>query len=127
MSDRTGARFILDAQDMIPILEQADFAIGAPGVSLLERLCCGLPGMILCQNLGQAPIARAAAASGAVVLSEAEGAQALADDIAPLLADGARRAALRALGLALIDGRGALRLAEALVAARAAWAREAVP
>ena len=112
---------------MIPIYPQADFAIGAPGVSLLERLCCGLPGMILCQNRDQAPIARTAAASGAVVLSEADNAQALADDIAPLLADGARRSALRARGLALIDGRGARRLANALVAARAAWAREAVP
>jgi len=127
VSDRTGARLILDAQDMIPIHEQADFAIGAPGVSLLERLCCGLPGMILCQNQDQIPIAGAAAASGAVVLSQADNAQALADDIGPLLADGARRAALRARGLALIDGRGARRLAEALVAARAAWAREVVP
>jgi spore coat polysaccharide biosynthesis predicted glycosyltransferase SpsG len=83
--------------------------------------------VILCQNPNQASIARTAAASGAVVLSEAEDAQALVDDIAPLLADGTRRAELRTRGLALIDGRGARRLAEALIAARAAWAREAVP
>ena len=112
---------------MIPIYEQADFALGAPGVSLLERMCCGRPGVILWQNPNQASIARTVAANGAVVLSEAEDAQALADDIAPLLADGARRAELRARGLALIDGRGPRRLAEALVAARTAWAREAVP
>ena len=112
---------------MIPIYEQADFAIGAPGVSLLDRLCCGLPGMILCQNPNQTSIAQSAATSGAVVFSEAENAQALADDIAPLLADGARRGEPSARGLALVDGRGERRLAEALVTARAAWAKEAVP
>lgn len=119
IAEMANSEIVVSAEDMIPYYEASDIAIGAPGVSFLERLCCGLPSLLLCQNRAQQPIARAAAEQGAAELASEDDLGALARRIEELLADAGRRAALRRRGLELVDGRGAKRLARALESRRA--------
>ncbi len=110
-----------EIDDMTALYGAAGLALGAGGTSLLERLCCGLPGVSLVLAENQAHAAAAAAEAGAAIDAGPVGgldAAALADLLRPLLQDGARRARLRQAGLALVDGRGAERAAERLEALR---------
>ncbi len=119
IAEMANSEIVISAEDMIPYYEASDIAIGAPGVSFLERLCCGLPSLLLCQNQAQQPIARAAAKQGAAELASEDDLGALARHIEELLADAGRRTALRRRGLESVDGRGAKRLARELESRRA--------
>jgi spore coat polysaccharide biosynthesis predicted glycosyltransferase SpsG len=92
-----------------------DLAIGAPGVSQFERACCGLPTILLAQNEKQKPLTAAWATSGAAVGCEPE-VHAVEALLAELMSNPKPIAAVRERGLNMVDGRGALRLAEALKA-----------
>lgn len=118
----TNAKIIFAPEHMIPIYQSADLAIGAPGVSFLERLCCGVPTLLVCQNAGQRPIAEAAVREGAAELADDDDAPALARRIMGLLANVVRRTELRRRGRELVDGRGAERLARALESRRGKYA-----
>lgn len=117
----TNVKIIFAPDDMIPIYQSADLAIGAPGVSFLERLCCGVPTLLVCQNADQRPIAEAAVREGAAELADDGDAPAMARRIRDLLADADRRNELRRRGRELVDGRGAERLAHALELRRAEY------
>ncbi len=118
----SNVRIIFAPDHMIPIYRSTDLAIGAPGVSFLERLCCGVPTILVCQNANQQPIAQAAAEEGAAEFAHDDDAPALARRITGLLADADRRTELRRRGRELVDGRGAARLARALESRRAEYA-----
>jgi spore coat polysaccharide biosynthesis predicted glycosyltransferase SpsG len=111
------ASLVVDCQDMIAEYEQADLALGAGGISLLERLCCGLPSLIIAQSDNQQGNVKTAMEAGAIAfLGESE--QLKPSDIRTRVETLARsetvRAEMRAAGLNLVDGRGAARAGASL-------------
>jgi len=112
---------LLDAANMADLFRAADLAIVGGGVSLLECIACGTPpiGIIVASN--QAAAMMGAAKRGAAVLGgvvdELEPQQ-LAEIIRHIVADTDRRRTLVSRGCELVDGLGAQRVAEALLAAR---------
>ncbi|HEX9648294.1 MAG TPA: hypothetical protein VGB88_12390, partial [Alphaproteobacteria bacterium] len=116
---RGDAGLVTDAADLIGLYEASDIAIGAPGVSFLERLCCGLPSVLVAQGPRQRPSLDWAARAGSALVAEADVA-AIARAVQRLLDDDFLWRRLRARGMRLIDGRGAGRLAARL---HEAWTR----
>ena len=111
----------VDVENPVPFLDAADLAVGAGGVSLAERMCRGLPAVIVALAPNQAGPARAAADAGAVCYAgeiQALAARTLAATIDRLLADRGTLARMRDAGRRLVDGRGAVRAARALETAR---------
>ena len=103
--------------DPIPLYEAADLAIGAGGLSLLERLCCGLPSIVLSLSANQRASALAADRAGAAHdMGEAATLKpdALAAIVADLSTDPAGRRRMAEIGRRLVDGLGAKRAAAAL-------------
>jgi putative heme iron utilization protein len=111
------ACLIVDCQDMISEYDRADLAVGAGGVSLLERLCCGLPALIVTQSRNQRGNVKSALDAGAVGLLGDAGnldGNLIRGNIEALMQSDTALPAMRTAGLALVDGRGALRAAERL-------------
>lgn len=95
-----------------PALADADLVLTAAGVTLLESLALGRPtvAVILAENQRRAA-GGAAAADAAIVGVEAKAAGLAAE----LAGDLERRRSLSAAARNLVDGRGAGRVAEAIV------------
>ncbi|MGA8360909.1 MAG: UDP-2,4-diacetamido-2,4,6-trideoxy-beta-L-altropyranose hydrolase, partial [Candidatus Dormiibacterota bacterium] len=94
--------------------------VGAAGTTAVQAACVGTPAVITAAVANQATQAAALSAAGCATL--AAGSE-LAEACLALLDDPARLASMSAAGRALVDGRGATRVAEAvrnLVTARAA-------
>lgn len=94
------------------LMSEADFALGAGGVMLWDRLCLGLPSLVISVAENQRPQIDAVAAAGAVRFlgDRAEVTpEAIAHAVTALAADQPARQA--EIGRRLVDGRGALRLA----------------
>lgn len=107
LSDRF--RLHLDAPDMVSLLAAADVAIGAGGVSALERCCLGLPSVLIAIADNQRLVASSIAKAGAARI--ARNGKDAARQALSLLED---RPGLRAMAVAaasLCDGRGAARIA----------------
>lgn len=114
-----GVELHVDVQDMAALLRRADLAVGAAGVSALERCACGVASLLVVAAANQAPIAQVLAERGAaVVLGLAGAVQAgqIASALASIAADpGAlQRMAVRAAQQC--DGHGARRVATRLLA-----------
>jgi spore coat polysaccharide biosynthesis predicted glycosyltransferase SpsG len=110
-------RVLVDHADMAGLYARSDLAIGGAGISLVERLCCGVPSIAFALADNQRANLAAALAAGAVVDAGAPGeatTEGLAERLAALAGDPERRQAQRRAGLALVDGRGASRVATAL-------------
>ncbi len=108
---------LVDHDDMASLYLTHDLAIGAGGVSLLERMCCGLPTIAVRQAANQRRNIDAAAAAGAVHdvgCPDTATATALAEALSGLISDHSRRNAMRNAGLAMVDGNGVHRVAERL-------------
>ncbi len=118
---RGGAgRLWVDHDDMAGLMAQHDLAIGAGGMTGLERAAMGLPALIVTLADNQAPGARALHAAGAARLIGDVRTPRWSDAIAPALdalAPPDIRIAMARAGLKLVDGRGAGRVAEVLDAA----------
>jgi spore coat polysaccharide biosynthesis predicted glycosyltransferase SpsG len=110
-----GTRFADPEQPLVEAYATNDMAIGAPGVSQAERAYCGLPTLLVPQNETQAPLATAWAARNAAIVAAAS-IEAVTVGIKALAGSSAQRTAIRAAGLALVDGRGAARIADELMA-----------
>ena len=106
-----------DARDMAGLLADCDIAIGAGGVSLYERLAAGAPSITILaaenQRLGVEGVVRAGATLCLGTAAEAS-AERIAAAVARLAGQPEERARLARAGRALIDGRGAERVAAAL-------------
>lgn len=107
---------LIDVDDMHRVMSEADFAIGAGGGTALERCVLGLPSFVVVLADNQRPAAEAIARRGAGWLIDAAGdldaqiaAHAKALGVSELTAAGEAAAAL-------CDGRGAERIADALLA-----------
>ena len=102
-------RLHLDAPEMASLLAGADVAIGAGGVSALERCCVGLSSVVIVIAENQRLIAASLAEEGAAFLAQD------ADDAVQraitLLGDRSAQRAMSAAGMSLCDGRGAARIA----------------
>jgi spore coat polysaccharide biosynthesis predicted glycosyltransferase SpsG len=96
-----------------PALAGADVVVTAGGVTLLEALVLARPTVAVVLADNQRPAAEGAAAASAVVLSDPAGAAAAA---AALTGDAVRRQALAQAARTLVDGQGARRVAETVLA-----------
>ena len=111
-ADHAAIRIVFDAPDMAALYAAADVAIGAPGASQFERACCGLPTILLAQNDRQRPLAAAWAESGAATFAAHP--NEVPERLARLTDNQACWADMSERASALVDGRGAARLAAAL-------------
>lgn len=104
----------VDADDMAALTAGADLAVGAAGVSTWERCALGLPSVVLLAAANQRANAQALAAAGAAVIVDSPAAAGPA--LARLASDPGERIEMAEAASALCDGRGAERIAEALLA-----------
>lgn len=102
------------------VLSDVTVYVGAAGTTAVQAACVGVPAVITAAVPNQVAQAAALAAGGCAVVADAQG---LARACLQLLDDPARCEAMAAHGRALVDGRGAARVAQAvrdLAASRAA-------
>ncbi|MGE0254667.1 MAG: UDP-2,4-diacetamido-2,4,6-trideoxy-beta-L-altropyranose hydrolase [Alphaproteobacteria bacterium] len=99
--------------DVATILHGATLAIGAGGVSALERCALGVPSLIVPVAANQNDTAAGLAQAGAAIVTDGAPAD-LAAALASLWPDTARRQAMRSAALALCDSLGASRVAAAV-------------
>jgi spore coat polysaccharide biosynthesis protein SpsF len=102
---------------MQPHLAAADVAVLALGVTVYEAMASGVPAVVLCRTDADVAHARTLADAGAIVslgLHWTE--ERIAAAVERLLADPVARVAMSRAGRALVDGRGAARVAARLVA-----------
>jgi UDP-2,4-diacetamido-2,4,6-trideoxy-beta-L-altropyranose hydrolase len=112
------ARLLTDVQDMADLMTNADLAIGASGSTAYERAVVGLPSILVTVADNQRGIARrmtegeAALDGGALDRGLVTRLRALVES---LLSDPDLRRRLAQAASALVDGRGALRIALAIL------------
>ncbi len=112
---------LVDVENMAALLADCDLAIGAGGVSALERCCLGLPSLVVVVAANQLPGSVALQRWGAatLVMASARLADTLPAEIARMLRPGAL-AAMAQRAAQRVDGRGSARVAEAVGACAAA-------
>ena len=112
------AELLLDHNDMPGLMKNCDFAIGAGGVGLLERMAAGLPSITVSIAENQVNQSQLCArAGGTIYLGPVEG---LDDDLlisclVDLFRDNLHRAELSCKAREAVDGTGVLKVAEALM------------
>lgn len=109
-------RLILDAPDMIGALDEADFVVGAGGVSLMERMAAGVPSMTLLLADNQRLFVEGAARLGATINGGQLAPHEFASALQAVFADADVRGAMATAGRAAIDGQGSARVAKRLMA-----------
>lgn len=115
---RPNARLTLDLPDLATFFARHDLQIGAAGGSTWERCCIGAPTLLLITALNQMAVAPDLAAQSVVATPEPMDAldvEAIACALRGLFADPERRRALAEKSRALVDGRGAGRVAEEML------------
>jgi UDP-2,4-diacetamido-2,4,6-trideoxy-beta-L-altropyranose hydrolase len=107
---------LVDVDNMAERMMAADLAIGAGGGSALERCVLGVPSIVVVLADNQRPAARALESAGAVLSIESP--DMLATDLPRMLdrLTAERLAHMSACSARLCDGRGAARIADALIA-----------
>jgi UDP-2,4-diacetamido-2,4,6-trideoxy-beta-L-altropyranose hydrolase len=117
-STRPGTRVLGPQTDFAGLLDQADVAIGAGGVTMLERCSLGLPSIVVTVARNQEPGSRALAALGGIEYIGSQPAVRSADigrALVKLLASPASVARMSELASTVVDGFGARRVAEVLI------------
>lgn len=116
----------LSPEKLAGLLASCALAVGAGGSAALERACLGVPSVMTVLADNQTDLAAGLVAAGAAVaaLPEPDG---IAAAVRELVADPARCAAMGAAGAALINGRGAARIAAALLGPGELLVRPAEP
>lgn len=113
----------VDVADMAYLIAEADLAIGAPGTSAWERCCLGLPTLLLTIAENQRTNAAALHAAGAALdlgWHEHADVATLASALRSIAGAGDKRWLMGQSAAALCDGRGAFRVALALLSSRTA-------
>jgi len=106
------------ASNMAELTAKADLVIGAFGVSTWERMCLGAPSIIAAVAGIQEPIAQALSTDGYVVYLgrvESVSAETIANAVRELMASQERMSDISHKVLELVDGRGAERVAMAMI------------
>lgn len=104
--------------DMVSLLESVDLAITACGTTLYQMAACGLPAIgtaLVADQLEQAADFAAAGLIEYLGPAESLDGEALFSATKSLIHDPERRRRMAALGQQFVDGRGAIRCAEALI------------
>lgn len=119
---RMNCDLVIDAtaKEMAALYAAHGMAVGAGGVSLLERLCCGVPSIVIgaAANQDSNLAAVEKLEIGRVLRANSDDiADRLRATIAEMAADAGARARFSRNGMNLIDGGGARRVAEFLAAA----------
>jgi UDP-2,4-diacetamido-2,4,6-trideoxy-beta-L-altropyranose hydrolase len=118
--DHPRERLLVAPAGLAEALAGASVYVGAAGTTAVQAACVGIPSVLIAAVPNQTAQAAALASAGCAVVA---GAHELATQCLKLLDDPARCEQMAALGRALVDGRGAARVATAvrnLAAARAA-------
>jgi len=113
-------RVVVDAEMPARFMASADMAIAAGGMTVFELAALGIPVMILQIADNQVPIARAWQERGYGINMGYMGRlqpQDLQWELIALMRDAGRRKAMSTVGKQMVDGLGAQRVAEALLAA----------
>ncbi len=108
-----GVRCHYDVSDMTELMARADLALGAGGVSALERCAAGLPGIVISQADNQRAPARSLAEAGVLLYlgDSAEVTEAAIERAVVLLAENViLRQVFSRRGRELVDGRGIARV-----------------
>lgn len=111
---RTAVHHAPSQAELAKLMAGADVAVGAGGVMLWERLCLGLPSLVIAAADNQRPQIDAMVAEGAIDFlgdHQAVAAAAIEQGLSALAADQGRRASMREAGRRLVDGRGSQRIA----------------
>ncbi len=106
------------APSLAPLLARNTLGVGAGGVSMWERMCAGIPSIVVSLAENQVPSTHGIASQGVIDYlgpDEAVSSTELHRALVALLSDPVRRKQMSDQGRALVDGRGATRVAEALV------------
>jgi spore coat polysaccharide biosynthesis predicted glycosyltransferase SpsG len=112
------ACLIVDSDDMPGLLRSADLVLGAGGVSLYERMACGVPSVTVQLAENQAANIALGARHGATLSAgpiEAVTAESLAAIVLSLARSPEDRASQSRCGQTWVDGRGPLRVAEEMM------------
>lgn len=116
---RTGAIEVHRAlPHLADLMARADLAVGAGGATTWERLCLGVPSVVLPLAANQEPACKALGDAGMIVHAGEPGgieAAALAETIRRLCRDEDARRTMAARGAGLVDGNGLRRVVEALL------------
>jgi len=118
LARRAGAELLID-RPLTETMPRFDLVIGGGGVGLLERMAAGRPSLTIVQAGNQLAQAAAAAAQGATLLVGHAADLAPSDVAAQLMylnSNPAQKAAMSAAGRRLVDGKGAARVAAAMIA-----------
>lgn len=103
-ADRTNLHLHRDVPDMVPLLLNADLAVGAAGTAAWERCCLALPSVTMVLADNQRLVARTLAEAGAALaVRDADEAAAAVES---LLGDETARQRMIAAAAAITDGRG---------------------
>ena len=111
---RKGIFVYEDISDMAALIADMDIAIGAGGVSLWERCRLGVPSLVIGLNDNQSAGVRLAEGAGAIRsigISDARQTQYLAEVVREFVTGRDKWPAMASAGQALVDGRGADRVA----------------
>jgi UDP-2,4-diacetamido-2,4,6-trideoxy-beta-L-altropyranose hydrolase len=108
----------VNSDRMAELMRDADLAIGAAGTTSWERCCLGLPAAVLVLADNQRLIAGNLAAAGAHVAVDASDMPALRGAIADLLSSSKARIRMSEKAAEVVDGRGAERVLDAILASR---------
>ena len=114
----------VDVSDMAALYRSADLVIGAGGVGLLERMASGVPSITIELAPNQRLQLRGAAALGATLdvgMVSDLSPEGLQKDISRLAGDPVLRRAMSKHGRKAVDGRGAERVATALLDLARTW------
>lgn len=106
------------APSLAPLLARNTLGVGAGGVSMWERMCAGIPSIVVSLAENQVPSTHGIASQGVIDYlgpDEAASSTDLHSALVALVSDPVRRKQMSDQGRALVDGRGASRVAEALV------------
>jgi len=107
------AESYVEVDDMAALIERADLAIGAGGVSALERCCLGVPSLLVVLAENQQRNAAALEKMGAAAIvdeARVRNIDAFADSIHGLLHDRVRLAAMSVAAAKVTDGLGTMRV-----------------
>lgn len=116
---RPACSLVVNLPDLAGFFAEHDLQIGAGGGAIWERCCIGAPTLCLISAENQRSSVPELDAIGALVahdmLNTTSRGSSLGEKIAALLSDPERRQALRDVAMDLVDGRGADRIASALI------------
>jgi UDP-2,4-diacetamido-2,4,6-trideoxy-beta-L-altropyranose hydrolase len=109
-----GAEVVCDPRNAVALMAAADIAISGAGTTCLEFACLGIPTVALILADNQRAVAKALSDAGAARVLDAASrleSDQLADAVIALASAHAARGRMSAAGQALIDGKGATRVA----------------